>query len=225
MQDFFIRYINGDRSLGSRYGTMRMAISMLNHDKDNVFVETGTTRKNKMNTPKVEDRAADGCSTVMFGDYVSKFGGHVWTCDIDPMNIMNCRIATEEYEDHITYVTDDSLNFLQSFDKQIDFLYLDSVDSHVPGAKEHQLEEIKIALPKLHKNSVVLLDDLEKTGHGKTSLSIPFLKANGWCQILIDIPSPPSRHNNFMQGLFLSEESLYFNHWALPEHERFVQNG
>ena len=40
MQDFFIRYINGDRSLGSRYGTMRMAISMLNHDKDQYHMST-----------------------------------------------------------------------------------------------------------------------------------------------------------------------------------------
>ena len=39
MQDFFIRYLNGDRSLGSRYGTMRLAISMLNHDRDNNIVE------------------------------------------------------------------------------------------------------------------------------------------------------------------------------------------
>jgi hypothetical protein len=216
MKNFFNRYRNGDRALGSRLSTMTMAISLLDSCKKNNFVETGTTRKNIFTHPKVEDRAADGSSTLFFADYANRYGGRVWTCDIEHQNIENCKIATKEYENLITYVVDDSVHFLENLNEPIDFLYLDSLDSESPLAHHHQLKEIKAAYSKLHQNTVILLDDLGS----KTDLSIEFLKNNNWCQIKIDIPRP-SHYNNFMQGLFVKEEFLYVNHSLIPHHLRF----
>jgi len=216
MKNFFKRYENGDRALGSRLATMKIALSLLDDSKPNNFVETGTTRKNYLNCPNIEDRAADGGSTLIFCDYVSKFGGHVWTCDIELNNIESCKIATEEYKDQTTYVIDDSLNFLKNFNQPIDFLYLDSLDSSFPNANEHQLKEIEFAYKNLNNNSIILLDDLGS----KTNLSIPFLKDRNWCQILIDIPKA-SHYNNFQQGIFVHEEALYVNHSLIPIEKRY----
>lgn len=216
MKNFLSRYRNGDRALGSRLSTMRLAISLLDSSISNNFIETGTTRKTIYTHPKVEDRAADGSSTLLFADYASIYGGKVWTCDINPQNIENCKIATQEYSHLINYIVDDSVNFLKNLDARIDFLYLDSLDSESSLAHEHQLKEIQAAYGKLHQNSVILLDDLG----GKTNLSIKFLRENNWCQIKLDIPRP-SHYNNFMQGLFIKEESLYVNHSLIADHLRF----
>ncbi|MDA7756226.1 hypothetical protein N8894_03110 [Candidatus Pelagibacter sp.] len=73
-------------------------------------------------------------------------------------------------------ITDDSLNFLSKFNKNIDFLYLDSLDGQFEGASRHQLEEIKIAKKKLKENSLVLLDDKGD----KTNLSIDYMLKNNF---------------------------------------------
>ena len=216
MNNFFKRYEHGDRPLGSRLATMKIALSLLNRSRANNFVETGTTRKTKRTHPNVEDRAADGSSTLIFGDFATKYGGHVWTCDINAQNIENCKEATEEYKDSITYEVNDSVSFLRDFKEGIDFLYLDSLDSDHPRAHEHQLAEIEACFSRLSKNSIVLLDDLG----GKTKLSVEFLKKNNWCQINLSIPTP-SHYNNFMQGIFVNENFLYVNHSSIPIEKRF----
>ena len=65
---------------------------------------------------------------------------------------------------------------MSSFDKKIDFLYLDSLDGQFKEASEHQLNEIKIARDKLNMNSLVLLDDKGS----KTNLSIDYMLKNGF---------------------------------------------
>ena len=79
-------------------------------------------------------------------------------------------------EKFVEFVTDDSVKFLSSFSKNIDFLYLDSLDGQFKEASDHQLNEIKVAKSKLHKKSLVLLDDKES----KTNLSIDFMLENNF---------------------------------------------
>ena len=79
-------------------------------------------------------------------------------------------------KDFITFVTDDSLNFLSKFNKGIDFLYLDSLDGQFEGASSHQLKEIMIAKKNLKENSLVLLDDKGD----KTNLSIDYMLKNNF---------------------------------------------
>ena len=58
---------------------------------------------------------------------------------------------------------------------KIDFLYLDSLDGHDPvKSSQHQLDESKTAINKLHKNSLVLLDDKGL----KTTKSLAFFLKN-----------------------------------------------
>lgn len=197
---------NSEYGLGARFPTMYLALSLLHNSETPLpnIVETGTTRKHIHNCPSWEDRCGDGCSTVLFGDYVHHYGGHVWTCDIEQSHIDHCKIATQPYMEYITYCVSDSIKFLETFDQCIDLLYLDSVDGHTPFANEHQLSEIKTAWPKLTHQTIILLDDLES----KTNLSIPFLQQNNYCQIVLDIPRP-ANHKRLCQGLFVHESFLY----------------
>ena len=73
--------------------------------------------------------------------------------DIKSLNSLNQVLKfSKSNKDFITFVTDDSLNFLSEFNKGIDFLYLDSLDGQFEGASRHQLEEIKIAKKNLKEN-------------------------------------------------------------------------
>ena len=115
-------------------------------------------------------------STMIFSDFVKKVGGHMYSCDINKKNIINAKKFVKSNINFITFINEDSLNFLSSFNKEIDFLYLDSLDAQLKGANEHQLKEIKMALPKLKRSSLILLDDKG----GKTELSVNYLIKNNY---------------------------------------------
>ena len=115
-------------------------------------------------------------STMIFSDYVKEVEGHMYSCDINNRSIVHAKKFAKKNLDFVTFVNDDSLKFLKSFNKKIDFLYLDSLDGQMENANEHQLSEIKIALPKLKKNSLVLLDDKGT----KTKLSAKYLLENNY---------------------------------------------
>lgn len=194
----FDRYKWGDRVLGSRFSTVSTALLLLDNSKANNFVETGTTRRFSSDP---QTMVGDGGMTRFFGEYVEIYGGHIWTCDIEPSHIENCKLATEEYKQNITYVVDDSLNFLKSFDREVDFLYLDSLDGNLPGAHDHQLKEVQNIYEKLTKNTIILLDDLGS----KTNSSIPFLINKGWVQLVFE--NLPKSHV-LCQGLMINQSRL-----------------
>ena len=119
----------------------------------------------------------DGMSTPMFAEYAKFIKGKLHTCDISSENINNAKKFTKNFSFFIKFYIQDSLVFLKNFNDKIDLLYLDSLDGHDPiAASEHQLEEIKIAIKKLHDKSLILLDDKGS----KTNLSINFLLKNNF---------------------------------------------
>jgi hypothetical protein len=70
----------------------------------------------------------------------------------------------------------------------IDFLYLDSYDyewNNPSPSQEHHLREIQAAFPRLHENSVVMIDDCALPQGGKGKLAIEYLKERGW-KILLE---------------------------------------
>ena len=86
-------------------------------------------------------------------------------------------LCKKKFKKNIQYYVDDSINFLKSFSQKIDLLYLDSLDGHDPiAASEHQLNEVKVSLDKLHSKSLILLDDKGS----KTNLSIDYLIKNNF---------------------------------------------
>jgi len=163
--------------LGVRFATTELAYNLMIERNVKNIVETGTARD-------IGNWNGDGLSTFFFGDYCNRYGGHVWTCDISPEAIRTSQLITKLFSDYITYITKDSLIFLKEFIERIDLLYLDSFDS-VKGmeeqASQHNLNEVKIILNKLHENTIVFIDDYHPNKNtGKGIYSVPFLIENGW---------------------------------------------
>ena len=117
----------------------------------------------------------DGMSTLIFCEYAKHVNGKLFSCDINSQNIKYAKRSTKKFINYVNFVESDSLLFLKSFKHKIDFLYLDSLDGHNPrDASMHQLNEAKSAIDKLHRNSLILLDDKNL----KTTQSLEFLLAN-----------------------------------------------
>ena len=149
---------------------------MLEAEKRNlkVFVETGVARGKIKFLFFSRINWKDGMSTLIFSDYVRYMNGSLTACDISQKNISNAKKFTKKNKEFVNFVVSDSIKFLSEFNQNIDFLYLDSLDGQFEDASKHQLEEIKFSKKKLHKNSLVLLDDKG----AKTNLSIDFMLKN-----------------------------------------------
>ncbi len=154
-----------------RFSSFKFALTEAFKRKHRILVETGVSRGKQKFWFFSKINWKDGMSTMIFSDYIKDVGGQMYSCDINQKNIINAKKFIKNNIDFVTFVNDDSLNFLNSFNKEIDFLYLDSLDAQIEGANQHQLNEIKIALPKLKKNSLILLDDKGS----KTELSAEYL--------------------------------------------------
>ena len=165
-----------DLTFRKRFNTMYGALKALhkNYPNSPMIVEIGTLRDNN---------TGGGHSTYKFGEYLSRFGGKLYTVDIAKEAITFSKKASSEFQPWITYCQDDSEHFLKNFKGQIHMLYLDGFDS-TPGmekaASQKQLREIKAAMPKLAESSIVLLDDADLPEGGKAALSSHYLVNNGF---------------------------------------------
>lgn len=155
--------------ISGRFPTFAKALELLN---GRIIVETGTVR--------MKDDWGAGMSTLVLGDYAKTNGAHLFTVDIDPANIALSEEVTKDFKDAITYVVSDSVKFLENFNQTIDFLYLDSMDCpeyddefspRLQASQMHQRNELMAAWDKLHKGSVILLDDNDFTNGGKTRIT------------------------------------------------------
>lgn len=163
----------------NRNDTFNHLFSLMGDMKDPLtIVETGTIRIHGD-----VGLMGDGHSTLKFADYCSKFGGKLYSVDIDPEAVvLSSRMVSRKYPDvEVNVVESDSVAFLESFDQPIDVLYLDSAND-----ANLILKEAKAALCHLHTESIVLIDDcfceeLKKSYDiEKGDLVIPFLEENGW---------------------------------------------
>lgn len=176
---------------GFRFETFKLALKLLYERTDNPFIfETGTLR--------LENDFGAGYSTYIFGECLSLFGGKLLTVDINPTNIDTCKRITSKFSDHITYITDDSLNTINNFEGKIDLLYLDSFDCPIEGdaheSQNHNLNEFKLAENKLHDKSLILIDDVNFSNGGKARLTHEYLVNNGYNMLLINQQSLWSRN-------------------------------
>jgi predicted O-methyltransferase YrrM len=108
----------------------------------------------------------DGQSTVLWGDFASRFDAEVHTVDLDPLparRILEDLGMGEMVQAH----EGDSVRFLHDFAvreprRQIDLLYLDSYDLDIknpyPSALHH-IMELAAARPCLGPGSIVAIDD------------------------------------------------------------------
>jgi len=168
--------------LGDRFYTFKAALNLWLQRGGTTIVETGTMRG------PIEGWRGDGCSTLLFGEFLSHHGGHLWSCDLDPDAIANSRSVTRKYAAHISYINGNSIEFLAGFDRPIDLLYLDSFDSPRSGDASipqlHNLQELETALPCVSERGIILLDDNWYPNGGKTRRSKERLMAEGWVCLL-----------------------------------------
>jgi len=168
----FLQNYNNPKNI--RFQSFEFALNEAKKRNHKTLVETGVARGKTKFLFFSKINWLDGMSTVIFSDYARHMKGELFSCDINKKNIINAKKFSKFNKDFITFITDDSLNFLLKFDKVIDFLYLDSLDGQFEGASAHQLEEIRIAKKNLKKDSLVLLDDKGD----KTNLSIDYMLKN-----------------------------------------------
>ena len=166
----FLEKYNNSKNI--RFKSFEETFKLCFKRKHKTIVETGTARgKTKFFFIK-RYNWKDGMSTPMFAEYAQFVNGKLHTCDISSKNIDTAKKFTKKFSNFIKFYPQDSLVFLREFSQSIDLLYLDSLDGHNPiAASKHQLEEVKIAINKLHSKSLILLDDKGS----KTNLSINFL--------------------------------------------------
>jgi predicted O-methyltransferase YrrM len=165
-----------------KYVTFKAALNLLLQNGGKIIVETGTQRM-------IDDPG--GCSTLLFGAFCERYKRQLITVDYDSEHIETSKVATAKYKDYVTYVLMDSVAFLSAFDKPIDLLYLDSLDCPEPpadatAAQTQNLKELKAAYHRLHKGSILLIDDNDFENGGKSRLSKKFLLETAEWQCLLD---------------------------------------
>ncbi len=170
----FLKEYNHPKNI--RFESFKFALLEANKRGLKTIVETGCARGKTKFIFFSKINWKDGMSTMIFSDYAKYVKGTLTTCDIEKRNIKNAKKFVKKNKEFVNFIVGDSLNFLTSFEKKIDFLYLDSLDGQNEGASKHQLEEIKIAKEKLNENSLVLLDDKGS----KTNQSIDFMLNNNF---------------------------------------------
>ena len=159
-----------------RFSSFEFALNEAAKRNHKVIVETGVARGKIKFFIFTKINWKDGMSTMMFSDYARHHNGKLYSCDISPKNIDNAKKFTKQNKEFISFFTEDSLSFLKNFNKNIDFLYLDSLDGQFEEASSHQLNEIKNSIDKLKDGSLVLLDDKGS----KTNLSIDYMLKNNF---------------------------------------------
>ena len=165
-----------------KYFTFKAALNLFLQNNGQIIVETGTQR--------LKDDPG-GCSTTLFGAFCKRYGKKLFAVDNNPLHLKISIDCTREFKDYITYVLKDSVKFLSEFDQKIDLLYLDSLDCPLPPAdateaQTHNLNEVKAAYDKLHKESILLIDDNNFANGGKSRLSKRFLLRTGEWRCLLD---------------------------------------
>ena len=122
---------------------------------------------------------SDGASTMYFFNWLNQLGkGKLYSVDNSPVVCSENRKRFES--SHVEIWAEAS--FLKT-EIAVDLLYLDSV-------QEATLGHLQAALPKLHPNGIIVMDDShEHDGNrwGKVEAVLPLLRRQGWW--LFDVPT------------------------------------
>lgn len=160
-----------------RYASFLLALGLLKQRNAKILVETGTARGGMSNF------VGDGGSTIIFAHWANQNSAFFYSVDINPESVMIAQNAVLPYADSVDVICADSIAFLSNFNQPIDFLYLDSYDFDFADplpSQQHHLNELKAAYSRLHKNSIVMIDDCDLPYGGKGKLAISFLLEKGW---------------------------------------------
>lgn len=149
--DTYTMFSYKGKGMHLNYLTFKKLLNEMNGKKDLKILETGIA-------------SAGTNSTYLFNEYIRKYGGQLWSVDIN-------RELVDIHKGNMchgtTLVCDDSVHFLNEWVKlnpntQADVVYLDSwdLDWYNPcPAANHGLNEYLAILPALKQNSLLLIDD------------------------------------------------------------------
>ena len=178
----FVSWCNGgDSGMLSRYADRQTSFDILFRETVARFqrphwVETGCIRA-------AEDWAGAGYSTFLFGAFLSRLSGRLDSIDVTPEHCRFAAARTAVFGDTVQVHQARGNEWLAANRERIDVLYLDSLDTTVPGHEASCLEEVQAALGQLHQDSLILFDDTPFVSGqfaGKGAVAVPWLLARGW---------------------------------------------
>ena len=139
--------------LGARARGFEKIFAYLDETTNPTIIETGTYREENNFT-------GDGCSTLLFDNYVNDRGGNVISIDIDPKA---CALASANTSNLTEVIESDSVEFLGTLQGNVALLYLDSYniqnwhDDWAPAA--HHLKELFAAKDIIQHDTLIVIDD------------------------------------------------------------------
>ena len=130
-------------------------------DKINGYkiIETGCTR----NPDIMMSMSGDGCSSVLYDDFLKCHNGHLYTVDINPTFVDTCRKLVS---DKTTVTCMDSIEYLHKLSLtetwKADLIYLDSYDfdwNNTFPSSFHHMKELVAVKPFIGPGTLLVIDD------------------------------------------------------------------
>jgi predicted O-methyltransferase YrrM len=139
-------------NLGARAHGFERIFAHLKQRSNPTIIETGTYREEN-------NYQGDGCSTLLFDNYIHHHGGTLLSIDIDEQA---CKLARKSTT-HAEVIQSDSVEFLSTLKGRADLLYLDSyniqnwANDWAPSA--HHLKELFAAKDLIKNGTLIVVDD------------------------------------------------------------------
>jgi caffeoyl-CoA O-methyltransferase len=103
----------------------------------------------------LEVGSANGFGAINMGIAFERTGGHLYTLEIDPRRVKECRENLKKVglENTVTCIEGDALKTLPTLEGKFDFVFIDAV-------KRDYLKYLKIIEPKLKPGTVIVGDNV-----------------------------------------------------------------
>ncbi len=157
--DLMLKPSHPSNPIRNRADSFYLIFKELEKIKENNFiiVETGCMRSDHGDLCFGDD----GASTFIFDEFINNSSGELYSVDI---NENNTKYARNKVSEKTKISTNDSVKFLWDFNKEIDFLYLDSYDIEKENphpSQLHHLKELCAIIKNLKKGSIICVDDYD----------------------------------------------------------------
>ena len=103
----------------------------------------------------VEIGSANGFGAINMGIAFERTGGHLYTLEIDPRRVKECRENLKKVglENTVTCIEGDALKILPTLEGEFDFVFIDAL-------KRDYLKYLKLIEPKLKPGTVIVGDNV-----------------------------------------------------------------
>ena len=151
------------QNLAGRSGSFKQIFKYLDSlkCKEVFIVETGCYREE-------DNYSGDGCSTLLFDNYVKYRGGNVISIDINPEA---CELARSNTSKQVEVICGDSVEELGYLEGKVDLLYLDSFNITDWGndweSSAHHLKELFAAKNIIKPGTLIVVDDNLRAADGR----------------------------------------------------------